>query len=122
MLAARIALMANRRLSKDKQALVLAALCEGMAIEAVARMFKTGTNTITRIIRETGEAFADYMDRNFRDLSCLRIEFDEQWQYVGCHKGRMTEAKEGVAISGYGQPSTRTRRLFSPIASESAIG
>jgi len=81
--------MANKRLSKEKQALVLAALCEGTPIEAVARMFHIGTNTITRVIRETGEAFADYMDKEFRDLSCARVEIDEQWQYVGCHAGRM---------------------------------
>src|SRR5438477_86553 len=81
--------MANRRLSKEKQALVLSALCEGTPIEAVARMFKIGTNTITRVIRETGEAFSDYMDTNFRDLPCSRIEMDEQWQYVGCHAGRL---------------------------------
>ncbi len=81
--------MANKRLSKEKQALVLSALCEGAPIEACARMFKVGTNTITRIIRETGEAFADYMDAELRDLPCLRIELDEQWQYVGCHAGRM---------------------------------
>lgn len=79
----------NKRLSKEKQALVLATLCEGAPIEAVARVFKVGTNTITRVIRETGEAFADYMDKEFRDLPCKRIEMDEQWQYVGCHKGRM---------------------------------
>ena len=41
------------------------------------------------VIRETGEAFADYMDKNFRDLPCIRIEMDEQWQYVGCHAGRL---------------------------------
>src|SRR5436190_1713710 len=81
--------MANKRLSKEKQGLVLAALCEGTPIEAVARMFKIGTNTITRVIRETGEALTDYMDANFRDLPCSRIEMDEQWQYVGCHAGRL---------------------------------
>jgi hypothetical protein len=37
----------NKRLSKEKQALVLSALCEGAAIEAVARMFKVGTNTVS---------------------------------------------------------------------------
>jgi IS1 family transposase len=83
--------MANKRLSKEKQALVLAALCEGTPIEAVARIFRIGTNTITRVIRETGEAFADYMDANFRDLSCQRIELDEQWQYVGAHGGRISK-------------------------------
>ena len=81
--------MANKRLSREKQALVLSALCEGTPIEAVARMFKIGTNTITRVIRETGEALTDYMDANFRDLPCSRIEMDEQWQYVGCHAGRL---------------------------------
>jgi IS1 family transposase len=81
--------MANKRLSKEKQALVLAALCEGTPINAVTRMFKTGKHAVLRVIRETGEAFVDHMDAHFRDLPCLRIEMDEQWQYVGCHAGRM---------------------------------
>jgi IS1 family transposase len=81
--------MDNRKLSKEKTALGLAALCEGTPIRAVARMFKVGKGTIIRVIRETGEAFADYMDKELRDLPCLRIEMDEQWQYVGCHAGRM---------------------------------
>jgi IS1 family transposase len=54
-------------------------------------MFKTGKGTIIRVIRETGEAFLDYMDANFRDLRCLRIEMDEQWQYVGAHAGRLAK-------------------------------
>ena len=81
----------NKRLSKEKQALVLSALCEGTPVNAVARMFHVGKHAILRVIRETGEAFADHMDKNFRDLPCIRIEMDEQWQYVGCHEGRMSE-------------------------------
>lgn len=57
--------MANKRLSKEKQALVLSALCEGAPVNAVCRMFKTGKNSVLRVIRETGEAFAEYMDANF---------------------------------------------------------
>lgn len=83
----------NKRLSKEKQALVLAALCEGTPINATARMFRVGKHAVLRVIRETGEAFADYMDANFRDLPCKRIEMDEQWQYVGCHAGRMPKPK-----------------------------
>ena len=81
--------MPNRRISTERQALILAALCEGAPIRAVARVFGTEKKMVSRIIRETGEAFAGYTDRNFRDLPCLRIEMDEQWQYVGCHAGRM---------------------------------
>ena len=79
----------NKRVSKERQALILAALCEGTPINAVCRMFRADKAAVLRVIRETGEAFADYMDANFRDLPCLRIEMDEQWQYVGCHSGRM---------------------------------
>jgi IS1 family transposase len=82
-------IMAYQKLSKEKQTLVLMALCEGVPIRAAARMFKVGKDTIHRVICETGEAFSDYMDANFRDLPCLRIEMDEQWQYVGAHSGRM---------------------------------
>ena len=86
--------MANKRLSKEKQTLVLMALCEGMPIRACARMYKVGKNTIHRLICETGEAFADYMDKELRGLPCKRIEMDEQWQYVGCHAGRMVNRKD----------------------------
>lgn len=85
--------MANQRLSKDKRALVLSALCEGTPINAVCRMFKVGKHAVLRVIDETGEALADYMDRNFCDLPCKRIEMDEQWQYVGIHGQRM-EARD----------------------------
>jgi IS1 family transposase len=81
--------MANKRLSKEKQVLVLGALCEGMPIRAAARMFKVGKNAIHRVICETGEAFADYMNKELRDLPCTRIEMDEQWQYVGAHGSRL---------------------------------
>ena len=87
--------MANKRLSKDRQALVLRALCEGTPINAVCRIFSTDKAAVLRVIRETGEAFADYMDKELRDLPCLRIEMDEQWQYVGCHAGRMMQKEKG---------------------------
>src|SRR5947199_6478887 len=83
----------NNRLSKSKQALVLAALREGAPLNAVARMFGVGIHAVLRVIQETGDAFADYMDANLRDLRCNRIELDEQWQYVGCHAGRMPKPK-----------------------------
>ena len=68
----------SKRISKEKQALLLAALCEGTPMIAVTRMFGVSIHTVLRVIRETGEAFADYMEANFRDLPCSRIELDEQ--------------------------------------------
>ena len=86
--------MANKRLSREKQVYVLAALSEGTPINGVCRMYGVGKNTVLRLIAETGEAMADYMDRNFRDLPCERIEMDEQWQYVGIHGQRMQQKEK----------------------------
>jgi IS1 family transposase len=79
----------SKQLSRQKEALVLAALREGAPLNSVTCMFGVSIHTVLRVIRDTGEMFADYMDRELRDLRCNRIEMDEQWQYVGCHAGRM---------------------------------
>jgi len=82
--------MANKRLSRDKRTLVLAALCEGAAINSVCRMFKIGKHAVLRIIEETGEACEDWHDRHFRELSISRLQLDEQWNYVHTHRERMS--------------------------------
>ena len=55
--------MPNNRLSKERQALVLASLCAGTPINAICRIYRADKAAVLRVIRETGEAFADYMDR-----------------------------------------------------------
>lgn len=80
-----IFVMANKRLSKEKQVYVLAALCEGTPINAVCRMFKVGKHAVLRVIEETGEALGEYMNKEFRDLRCGRVEIDECWSYVFKH-------------------------------------
>ena len=115
--------MANKRLCKEKQALVLAALCEGTPIEAVARMFKIGTNTIKRVIRETGEAFADYMDRNF----AICHVSESKWMSNGSTSAVtladfQRTTRQSAGIIGYGRALTLTRNLFSRIRLENAIG
>ncbi len=83
--------MPNARLDSSKQALVLAALCEGAAINSVCRMFKVGKQAVMRVIEETGKACEDYHNRTFRDLTIKRLEIDEQWGYVHTHKERMSK-------------------------------
>ena len=81
------------------------------------------TRNDSRVIRETGEAFADYMDRNFRDLPCMRIEMDEQWQYVGLHGSRLHEAeKQSAETSGFGLHRRGHETGLFASRSESAIG
>ena len=71
--------MANKRIDSDKRALMLATLCEGMAINSVYRTFKVGKRAVLRVIRETREACEDWHNRHFRDLKVARLELDEHW-------------------------------------------
>ena len=80
--------MPSERISKDKRAMILAGICEGMPMNAVTRILKVGTKTVKRVIEETGEALANYMHANFHDLPVARLELDEQWQFVGVHGQR----------------------------------
>src|SRR5215210_777962 len=86
--------MPYARTSKEKRAMILAGICEGMPMNAVTRMLKVGKKAVSRVIEETGEALANYMSDNFRDLRCKRVEMDEQWQYVGMHGQRMARKEE----------------------------
>jgi IS1 family transposase len=81
--------MANKRISTEKQAMILSAICEGLPMNAVCRMFRVGKHAVSRVVSEAGEALADYMDKEFRDLAVDRLALDEQWQYVGEHGQRM---------------------------------
>jgi len=71
--------MANKRLSKERQALVLASLCAGTPINAICRIYRADKAAVLRIIRETGEAFADYMDKELRDL----LARESRWMSSG---------------------------------------
>ena len=87
--------MANNRISKEKQAMILSAICEGMPMNAVTRMFSVGKHAVSRVIAEAGEALSAYMHDNFRDLPVARLAMDEQWQYVGIHGQRLAKKSAG---------------------------
>ena len=82
------------RISTDKRALILSALCEGSAINSICRMFKTSKPNVLRMIRETGQACEDWHNRHFRNLTIARLELDEQWAYCHTHKERMTRVEK----------------------------
>lgn len=83
--------MANNRIPKARRVFILAALSEGMPINAVTRVVGVNKRSVLRVIEETGEALSAYMGENFRDLTVARLAMDEQWQYVGKHGQRMAK-------------------------------
>jgi IS1 family transposase len=69
------------KLSKDKQAQVIAALVEGTSVNATVRMTGVAKNTILKLLADLGTACVEYQDKALRNLTCKRIQCDEIWQF-----------------------------------------
>src|ERR1035441_10193587 len=88
------------RLTRTKQAQVIAALVEGNSIRAIERMTGTAKHTILKLIKDVGIAAADYQDRTLVNLKCKRIQVDEIWQFCYAKEKNVPSEKKGRF--GYG--------------------
>ncbi len=92
-----------RKLSPASRAMILAALVEGMSINATARLAGPSNVTVLRLLADAGTFCADYHDTNVRGLLTARVEADEIWSFCGCKAS--TNAKDG---EGHGDVWTWT--------------
>ncbi|MFZ3199647.1 MAG: DDE-type integrase/transposase/recombinase [Candidatus Acidiferrales bacterium] len=88
------------KLSKAKQAQVIAALVEGTSVNATVRMTGVAKNTILKLLADLGTACIEYQDKALRDLKCKRIQCDEIWQFCYAKEKNVPEELRGKL--GYG--------------------
>ena len=88
------------RLNRTKQAQVIGALVEGNSIRATERMTGVAKHTILKLIKDVGNACADYQDRTLVNLKCKRIQCDEIWQFCYAKERNVPADKKGKF--GYG--------------------
>jgi len=88
------------KLSPEKRAQILSLLVEGMSIRAVVRVTGAGKNTIARLIVDAGSAFAEYQDRELRNLTCRRLQVDEAWAFCYAKKKNVPHAKNAPEGAG----------------------
>src|ERR1039458_8873703 len=88
------------KLSREKQAQVVAALVEGNSINSTVRMTGVSKVTILKLLSALGPACADYQDRTLRNLACKRIQCDEIWQFCYAKEKNVPADKKGCF--GYG--------------------
>jgi|SRR5579864_565820 len=88
------------RLSRTKQAQIVAALVEGNSIRATARMCDVDKETVMKLQVQAGYACADFQDKVMRGLTCKRVQCDEIWAFVGAKDKNLPADKQGKF--GYG--------------------
>jgi IS1 family transposase len=88
------------KLSRDKQARIVASLIEGNSLRATARMCDVAFNTVLNFLPAIGSACADYQDRALRNLKCKRVQCDEIWSFCYAKEKNVPADKKGKF--GYG--------------------
>ncbi|MFZ3217789.1 MAG: IS1 family transposase [Candidatus Acidiferrales bacterium] len=88
------------KLTRAKQAQVVAALVEGASVNATVRMTGVAKNTILKLLADLGTACIEYQDKTLRNLACKRIQCDEIWQF--CYAKEKNVPEELRNKFGYG--------------------
>jgi IS1 family transposase len=69
------------RLSTSKRTQVIAALVEGVSINATCRMTGVAKHTVLNLLRDLGCACAEYHNKAIRNLKVKRVQCDEIWAF-----------------------------------------
>lgn len=88
------------KLPSDRRAQILGMMAEGVSIRAICRLTGVSKNTVAKLLRDAGEAFSVYMDRELRNLRCKRLQLDEIWSFVYAKQKNVPAAKAAPEGAG----------------------
>lgn len=84
----------------DKRKAVVAALVEGVSINATVRMTGVSKPTILKLLRDLGSACAAFHDEHVRGLKPKRVQADEIWSFNYCKQKNVSTAKAAPEGAG----------------------
>ncbi len=94
------------KLSTDRQAHIVRALCEGNSVRATSRLTGAAKGTILTLLRNVGAHAKNYHDRMVRNVAAKHVQLDELWSFVGMKDKKATPedraAGRGDAWTWYG--------------------
>ena len=91
---------AMNKLPSAKRAEILGLMAEGVSLRAITRLTGVSKNTLAKLVEDAGEAFSDYQDRVFRNLTCQRLQVDEIWSFVYAKARNVGTAKAAPDAAG----------------------
>jgi hypothetical protein len=94
------------RLKTDKRTQVIAALVEGVSINATCRLTGVAKHTVLNLLRDLGCACAEYHNAAVRNLKVKRVQCDEIWAFCYSKDKNVPADKRG--IFGFGDVWTWT--------------
>jgi IS1 family transposase len=83
------------KVSVDRRAAILRALCEGNGIRSTARLTGANKETVMKLLVEAGEFASAYQNMLHRNFRTTRVEADEIWTFVGAKQRRAVRPGDG---------------------------
>ena len=93
-------------LPREKQALILTLLMEGMSHRAITRTADVSINTVKKLLVDAGEACAKFHDKAVRGVTAELVQCDEIWAF--CYAKEKNVASAKAAPEGAGDAWTWT--------------
>jgi len=85
-----------KRLPKDAQIRIVAALVEGNSIRSTSRMTGIARNTVTKLLVDLGVASMRFHDEHVRNVPVRRLQCDEIWAYIGAKAKNVSAEKKEI--------------------------
>ncbi len=82
-------------ISHDQKCAVIRCLLEGNSIRSTVRITGVAKNTVSRLLKEAGQACLEYQDKMLRNVTCQRIQCDEIWNFCYCKDKNVPEHMRG---------------------------
>ena len=83
------------QLSIPERTRIIACLIEGCSLRSTVRMTGFAKKTVSRVLVETGQAWAEYHDKVMRNLPCKVMQVDEIWSFTYCKQANIPERFKG---------------------------
>ena len=71
-----------------------------MRVNATSRTVGVSKNTVLKLLVDAASVCSAFMDREFRDLPCKRIQVDEAWAFIYAKEKNMPRAKAVAPEAG----------------------
>ena len=88
------------KLPTIKRAHILSLLVEGMSMRSVTRVAGVSINTVTKLLRDAGEACAKYHDEIVQDVRSRCVQCDEIWAFCYAKQKNVARAVSAPKEAG----------------------
>jgi IS1 family transposase len=88
------------KLPLPKRVQILSMLVEGSSMRAISRVCDVSINTVTKLLKDAGEACIALHDEKVRNVNSRRLQCDEIWSFNYCKKINVPTAKAAPENAG----------------------